>query len=163
MLDVAKGRLVKAAADIETPAKFELGVIDLLKPSPIPKSAMNSDAIVSTLVIEHIPARPFFEAVSQALKPGGVLLLTNMHSEMGGISQAGFVDPVSGEKIRPTSYAHTVEEIVEEALRQGLEVIGRIDERAVDETSTEMLGPRSKKWIGVTVWFGGIFRKTGKT
>lgn len=96
------------------------------------------------------------------LKPGGVLLLTNMHSDMGAISQAGFVDETTGEKVRPTSYAHTMESVLDEAAKWGLEPIGGPDclqERIVTEEMVKGLGPRSRKWVGVKCWFGGIFTK----
>jgi cyclopropane fatty-acyl-phospholipid synthase-like methyltransferase len=127
--------------------------------APPPESSLNADAVASTLVLEHVPAEIFFGHVSRMLKPGGLLLLTNMHSEMGGISQAGFIDSKTGEKIRPTSYAHTLAEIEAEAAKKSLEVVDRIEERVVDQSMVPLLGERSAKWVGVTVWFGGMFRK----
>ncbi|KAL7627886.1 hypothetical protein AAE478_002081 [Parahypoxylon ruwenzoriense] len=142
--------------------KLHLEVFDMLaSPSP-PIIAQQADGVISTLVIEHVPLATFFSQITQLLRPGGVLLLTNMHAHMGGISQAGFVDADTGEKVRPTSYAHTVAEVVTEARKWGLEEFegeGRIHERAVDEDMVERLGPRSRKWVGVTCWFGGLFRK----
>ncbi|KAI4869990.1 S-adenosyl-L-methionine-dependent methyltransferase [Hypoxylon rubiginosum] len=168
MLEVARLRLQQAGdgaspSDLVPPRatpKLRLEVFDMLAtPSP-PASAQQADAVISTLVVEHVPLPAFFSQVSQILKPGGVLLLTNMHAHMGAISQAGFVDADTGEKIRPTSYAHTAADVVAEAGRWGLEVeAGGIKERTVDESMVEKLGSRSRKWIGVTVWFGGIFRK----
>ncbi|XXG98595.1 hypothetical protein Hte_004920 [Hypoxylon texense] len=169
MLEVARSRLLQQADDGASPSdrapprttpKLRLEVFDMLaSPSP-PASAQQVDAVISTLVVEHVPLSTFFSQVAQILKPGGVLLLTNMHADMGAISQAGFVDADTGEKIRPTSYSHTVADVVAEAKRWGLEVEdGGIKERAVDEGMVEKLGFRSRKWVGVTVWFGGIFRK----
>ncbi|EEH16688.1 hypothetical protein PABG_06775 [Paracoccidioides brasiliensis Pb03] len=119
----------------------------------------DSDGVISTLVIEHVPVDKFFRAAAGMLKRGGVLLVTNMHSEMGRISQAGFVDPVTGVKIRPTSFAHTVAEIVEAAEKVGFEVLGDIKEVRVNEELAGRLGPRAQKWIDVQVWCGGCFRK----
>jgi len=155
MLDVARRRLETVGAN----AKLELEVFDMLQqPSP-PDSARSADVVVSTLVLEHVPADVFFGHVAKMLKPGGILLLTNMHSDMGRISQAGFVDPKTGEKIRPTSYAHTVAEVEAEAAKNGMQVVDKIEERAVEKSMVPLLGERSAKWLGVTVWFGGIFRK----
>ena len=84
-----------------------------------------------------------------------------MHPEMGRISQAGFVDPKTGDKIRPTSYAHTIAETVVEARRAGFELLGGVDEVSVQEEMMERLGIRGRKWIGVRVWFGGVWRKVG--
>ncbi|KAI1417087.1 S-adenosyl-L-methionine-dependent methyltransferase [Hypoxylon sp. FL1857] len=174
MLEVARSRLQQAGdgvgiANIEpgrTGPKLNLEVFDMLaSPSP-PPCAQQADGVISTLVVEHVPLSTFFAQVSQTLRPGGVLLLTNMHAHMGGISQAGFVDAETGEKIRPTSYAHTVEDVLAEARRWGLEIeeVGEgekagIRERAVHGDMIEKLGPRSRKWVGVTCWFGGLFRK----
>ncbi|KAI0388157.1 S-adenosyl-L-methionine-dependent methyltransferase [Hypomontagnella monticulosa] len=173
MLEVARSRLQQgdrtSPSDLDAAQivpKVHLEVFDLLQSTPIPAIAQQVDGVISTLVVEHVPLPAFFSQVSQMLKPGGVLLLTNMHAHMGGISQAGFVDTDTGEKIRPTSYAHTVADVLVEARKWGLEVEGRgegeeagIQERAVDESMVEVLGPRSRKWVGVTCWFGGLFRK----
>jgi SAM-dependent methyltransferase len=181
MLEVAKSRLSASAsgsnvlelqdrgeAGHRVQPNIHFGIFDMLASSAPPASVApyTVDAIISTLVVEHIPLPTFFTHVSQLLRPGGVLLLTNMHSHMGGISQAGFVDKVTGEKIRPTSYAHTVEDVLIQARKYGLEVEvegnknwAGIVERAVDDAMIEKLGVRSRKWIGVTCWFGGIFRK----
>lgn len=116
--------------------------------------------VISTLVVEHIPLDLFFQCVSALLLPGGYLLLTNMHSEMGEISQAGFIDEATGTKIRPeTSYCHRIADVLSVAERTGLEVIGDVRERTVDETLVEVLGRRARKWVGVKVWFGVLFRK----
>ncbi|KAI1184014.1 cyclopropane-fatty-acyl-phospholipid synthase [Nemania serpens] len=169
MLEVARTRLHAPNSASQDQVDLHLDIFDMLATSAPPPSVASYtvDAVISTLVVEHVPLRVFFAHVSQLLRPGGVLLLTNMHSEMGGISQAGFVDTLTGEKIRPTSYAHTVEDVVSEARRYGLEVESGgeegkgILERAVDEGMVEKLGLRSTKWVGVTCWFGGIFRKVG--
>ncbi|KAJ8126116.1 hypothetical protein O1611_g7522 [Lasiodiplodia mahajangana] len=174
-LDASKGMLEVAGARLasnpilkgaEGRPTLRLEIFDMLATSAPPQSVAPGtvDAIISTLVVEHIPLPTFFAHVARLLCPGGVLLLTNMHSEMGGISQAGFVDTETGEKIRPTSYAHTVEDVILEARRNGLEVEADgdgagVSERAVDESMVEKLGLRSGKWVGVTCWFGGIFRK----
>lgn len=162
MLEIAK---IRAESEINGHRSdhrvqyVEFEEYDLMRDNHKPASAANADAVISTLVLEHVPIGTFFAAASRVLKPGGSFLVTNMHSEMGGISQAGFVDPKTGEKIRPQSYAHRIGDVVNEAKRHGFEVIGEPSERAVDQRTSELLGPRAKKWIGVTVWFGICFRK----
>ena len=52
-----------------------------------------------------------------------------------------------------------MKEVEEEAKRHGLELIGKIEERAVDEYLVKQLGERSRKWVGVTCWLGGLFRQ----
>ncbi|OJI96798.1 hypothetical protein ASPVEDRAFT_78549 [Aspergillus versicolor CBS 583.65] len=123
-----------------------------------------ASGLISTLVLEHIPGDKFFEGAARLIKPGGYFLVTNMHTEMGTMSQAGFVDAKTGKKIRPTSYAHKVDDVVVSAERFGFEPVAldeggqRVRERSVDEAMVEGLGERAKKWVGVTVWFGICFR-----
>jgi len=159
MLEIAASKLQGLSKAAGGAKIFELAVHDLLDRQPPPAIALEADALISTLVLEHIQLPEFFHVISQILKPGGVALVTNMHSEMGAISQAGFVDPKTGEKVRPTSYAHRLEDVIAEAKKQGFEVSGEALERTVDEKMSEVLGARAWKWIGVTVWFGICFRK----
>ncbi|KAI1467565.1 putative methyltransferase [Daldinia caldariorum] len=172
MLEVARSRLQKsndATTGIDlarTPPKLHLEVFDMLASPSSPALAQLVDGVISTLVVEHVPLSIFFSHISQMLRPGGVLLLTNMHDQMGAISQAGFVDVSTGEKIRPTSYVHTVADVIAEADKYGFDIeeTGEqekegIRERAVESDMVDILGPRSKKWVGVMCWFGGLFRK----
>ena len=163
MLEMAKSRVNEYMAQVgrESNAGLEtrLELYNMLESYHVPSCALNADTLISTLVLEHVPLFTFFEKVSQLLKPNGLALVTNMHSDMGAISQAGFVDPKTGEKVRTQSFAHHLNDVVAEAQKQGLEVVGEIVERAVDEKMSEVLGVRARKWIGVTVWFGVCFRK----
>lgn len=121
-----------------------------------------ADMVISTLVLEHLPVDIFFSIVKKFLGPGGILLMTNMHSEMGGISQAGFVDEKTGEKIQGTSYAHTIQEVLQEARNHGFELIGEMLERGIEESdiASKVVGQRGRKWVGVKVWFGGVLRRS---
>ncbi|CAJ2513117.1 Uu.00g012360.m01.CDS01 [Anthostomella pinea] len=178
MLDVARARLRAPASSTKRAEeqdqgwerrnkKLHFALFDLLSTtqsqsrpeSALPDNASNADGIISTLVLEHIPLPTFFSQASALLRPGGVLLLTNMHADMGKISQAGFVDVGTGEKVRPVSYSHAVRDVVAEARRWGLEVVGwngngnhnGIVERGVEEEMVGRLGARSRKWVGVTL------------
>ncbi|RKU47551.1 hypothetical protein DL546_006496 [Coniochaeta pulveracea] len=164
MLDVAKERCNQAWNDLpqDQRASFlTFHVHDVLSPNKA-LYQLQFDIIISTLVVEHLPLSNFFTEVNRLLVPGGVLLVTNMHSEMGAKSQAGFNDPLTGEKIRPVSYNHSVEELREESSRNGYVVVGEgIRERGVDEHGemVRRLGPRAVKWVGCKMWMGGIFRR----
>lgn len=177
MIEVAHRLMQSAMARItitEGPnVKLTLGMIDLLRPvskTQLPVSLQSSGAmgVISTLVVEHIPLKEYFAAAATIMRPGAYLLLTNMHADMGAISQAGFKDPQTGVKIRPTSYSHSIPEVLAEATKAGFQkddVIGAkgtngILERRVDDYSGGVLGERAKKWVGVKVWFGLCFRKT---
>ena len=158
MLAVAQKRITALP---KSSSRLQLEVYDLLADKRIPHSAMQADGVISTLVLEHVPISALFAAVSRILKPAGVFLVTNMHADMGAKSQAGFVDPLTKVKVRPTSYAHEMHDVVAEAGKQRFQLIGHPLERAVDEDLVEKLGPRAVKWIGVNVWFGMLFRWVG--
>ncbi|PSN66417.1 S-adenosyl-L-methionine-dependent methyltransferase [Corynespora cassiicola Philippines] len=118
------------------------------------------DAVVSTLVLEHVPLCAFFGTLAALVVSGGVALVTNMHAEMGEISQAGFVNEVGVKVKAGKSFAHTVEECVEEAGRARFEVL-RVVERGMTEEDIRngMVGERGWKWVGIKVWCGFVLRK----
>lgn len=177
MLDVARKTIESAMKERDLASdrviSVSLGTLDLLQGAAasgqLPSSLQDSGAVgvISTLVLEHIPSKEFFEAASATMVSGGCLLVTNMHAEMGDISQAGFTDSQTGVKIRPTSYCHSVSGVVKAAEEVGFQLVdisgedgdGVVLERGVDEQLAEKLGTRAKKWIGVKVWFGMCFCK----
>ncbi|MCJ1371212.1 hypothetical protein MMC20_002427 [Loxospora ochrophaea] len=162
MLEIARTRCDNHLRLLSADSRAEsvvLETFDMLSDTGPPTSGNNAHAIISTLVLEHIPLTTFFSTVSMLLRPADYLLVTNMHPEMGGKSQAGFLDPKSGQKVRPVSYAHRIEDVVQEARRWGLEVDGKVQERSIDESLAEMLGTRARKWVGVYCWFGMIFQR----
>lgn len=176
MLEVARSAIQIAVAEkgLTGSPEVSLGVIDLLQGAsstaqlPLSLQASGAAGIISTLVLEHIPAVEFFDAASAMMLPGAFLLVTNMHADMGAISQAGFTDPQTGVKIRPTSYCHSVPEVLAAAENAGFQVENLLSEeggngvleRGVDQQLGEALGARAKKWVGTKVWFGICFSKT---
>lgn len=169
MLEVAKQRCEAllastASTAISAPPKLNFQVFDALNSSSTSESfdlEGKADLVLSTLVLEHLPLDTFFTTVKFFLKLNGVLVLTNMHADMGRMSQAGFVDPETGEKVRGTSYVYEIEEMVQEGKRLGFEVVGQVGERGVSEEDIDegkLLGSRGKKWVGVKVWFGCVMR-----
>lgn len=168
MLAIARRRYEERLAALVTAdhhaANVVLEVYDMLADettAPVPEPAKEVDALVSTLVLEHLPLSVFFRAVSGLLKPEGLCLLTNMHPDMGARSQAGFLDFETGEKIRPASYAHKIEDVVKEASRWELDVVGHVREREarVSDVENGSIGDRAKKWIGVKMWVGMILKR----
>lgn len=159
MLEIARSKLAREIEGLPN-MTLSLSVYDILHPAEKPPSPP-AEAMISTLVLEHIPLRTFFVNASRLLAPGGIFLVTNMHAEMGRISQAGFIDPQTGHKVRAESYAHKLDDVVGEAKRQGLEVIeGLTEEKSVGEEMVELLGERSQKWVGgIRVWFSVAFKK----
>ena len=162
MLDLARAKCAAARGSSGVSAsvtKFE--VLDFSTLSNVPDTHSNVyDAVVSTLVLEHIPAETYFAVIAKVLKPGAYALITNMHPDQGRISAAGYTTEM-GEKVRGESYVHTVEGAVEAAQRAGLEVVDEVREVEVDEgmIANGLVGDRGRKWVGVKVWFGMVIRK----
>ncbi|KAF2632972.1 S-adenosyl-L-methionine-dependent methyltransferase [Macroventuria anomochaeta] len=115
--------------------------------------------VTSTLVLEHIPLPTYFSTLTSLLAPGGVALVTNMHSEMGSRSQAGFVN-AQGVKVRGESFVYSLAEAVQAAQDAGLQLV-EAKERSMEEEDVRsgVVGKRGRKWIGCKVWFGIVLRK----
>jgi SAM-dependent methyltransferase len=144
---------------------------DALNPSitVIKKLEGEADMVLSTLVLEHLPLDIFFNTTKSFLRKNGkgLLVVTNMHPEMGRLSRAGFLDPVTGTKIQGTSFVHEIADVVAAGSNFGFEVVGTVVERGVsesdvgcddDEGERRLLGKRGRKWIGCKVWFGCVMR-----
>lgn len=161
MLDVARQKCGAVSSTASSVALAGLQVVDFADPSAIP-SEFNAgfDGIISTLVLEHLPLATFFNYLHVLLRPGGYALVTNMHPDMGRTTKAGYKTD-SGERVKGESYAHGVQESAEAAMQAGLDIVGEVKEREVDEAMMGMgeVGGRGKKWIGVKVWYGFVVRK----
>jgi len=132
--------------------------------SPFPvadglESGAPPDAVISTLVLEHVPLDAFFATLAAVVRPGGYALVTNMHEEMGSISQAGFVDERTGVKVRGESWVYSVDEVLDMAKTCRFEIT-KVKERAMEKVDVEegRVGSRGLKWMGVKVWFGVVLR-----
>jgi SAM-dependent methyltransferase len=171
MLEVAKQRcenyLVATAANtLSVPPAIAFHEFDALHPELFPEVKQlegKADLVFSTLVLEHLPLDIFFRIVKNLLKPGGgYVVVTNMHAEMGRLSQAGFLDPSTGEKVRGHSYSHEISEVIEEGEKFGFSVVGEVGERGVEEGDLgTVVGERGRKWVGIRVWFGFVMKFGG--
>jgi SAM-dependent methyltransferase len=167
MLDIAAKKLSSVANDSAKERVLQLECCDCFptasnrsaSPFPAVTGLKQQDAIISTLVLEHIPLSSFFATLSSLLVPSSLALLTNMHADMGQRSQAGFVN-ADGVKVRGESYIYTVEETVQAAQEAGFEVVD-VREREVRRADMEggFVGKRGWKWVGIKVWFAVVLRK----
>lgn len=121
-----------------------------------------ADFVLSTLVLEHLPLDVFFKSIKKLLKEeGGYVVITNMHTDMGKISQAGFVDEETGGKVRGNSFVHGIQETLEKGKKWGFDLIGEVQERDIQEDDIgegKVVGARGRKWIGVKCWFGFVLK-----
>ncbi|KAJ5301353.1 hypothetical protein N7508_006216 [Penicillium antarcticum] len=105
----------------------DLGILDLLQPNleQLPASLgppAGAAGVISTLVLERIPLQQYFAAASAIMRAGAYLLVTNMHADMGMRSQAGFTDPATDVKIRPTSSCHENWDVLAVAAEAGFNI-----------------------------------------
>jgi SAM-dependent methyltransferase len=116
-------------------------------------------AVVSTLVLEHVPLAAYFSTLAALLLPNGLAFITNMHSDMGAKSQAGFVNK-DGVKVRGSSFAYTVQDTIDEVTRVGFEVLALTErEMRSEDVKSGAVGERGRKWVGIKVWYGLVLRK----
>jgi hypothetical protein len=151
-LAVSNDRLQLAQCDC-----FPTATSPSASPFPSVPGLTPVDALISTLVLEHVPLPSFFATLHSLLRPNGLALVTNMHDQMGASSQAGFVN-AQGVKVRGTSHVHTVADTLDEARKAGLDVLS-VREREVRTEDLESTGGRGRKWVGVRVWFGVVLRR----
>ncbi|KAJ7290270.1 S-adenosyl-L-methionine-dependent methyltransferase [Mycena rebaudengoi] len=159
-LDATPGMLSLARERFHDP-RLQFKQYDIIDDSPPLSSLLPEvDAVVSTLVIEHIPSLPmFFGRVGQVLRKGGWALVTNMHEDMGAMTGAGFVNE-QGIRVTMDKFAHTVAEVVSAAEACGLRLQSApMIRRVENEEHVAALGPRASKWIGVNMLYGLIFVK----
>src|SRR5205807_4898397 len=163
-MDVSESMMSKAKARIAAESQRDVKITwvlhDIEGDSQIPLEARGVDAVVCTLVVEHLQLDVFFEAVKGALTKGGWMYLTNMHPEQGISSRAGFVAKEGDQevKIQGVSFNHSIEGILKAAGEVGLRLLGEVEERGVDNAGhAQQLGKRADKWIGVKMHAAMIF------
>ncbi|KAG0635911.1 S-adenosyl-L-methionine-dependent methyltransferase [Tuber brumale] len=155
-MDVSERMMSKAkaliAAEPQRDVKITWVLHDIEADSRIPREARGVDAVVCTLVLEHLQLDVFFGAVKEVLTEGGWMYLTNMHPEQGLSSRAGFVAMEGNQevKIQGVSFNHPIEGILKAAGEVGLRLLGEVEERGIDSVEhAQQLGKRADKWIGV--------------
>jgi len=120
------------------------------------------DAVISTLVIEHIQSLDrFFRTTYRILKKtdNNWLFLTAMHPNMYKAgSQAGFiVDQTTGEKLCGVSYDHSIEDIIESAKNNHFILKHYTEKQVENEQHAKQLGIRANKWIGMNIHASFLF------
>lgn len=126
------------------------------------------DLVASTLVLEHIPAEGFFRSVAALLRPGGRLVLTNMHAHMGCVTLARYRTPAPDAKVN-RRFAHEIADVRAAALKAGFEQVGELVEVGVRREDLEAGGvgewnegarQAAETWhtTGKNVLFGGVWR-----
>lgn len=165
MLAIAQQRCYAVPKSLGTP-EVRFYEFDALKADDFPEVEKlgKAELVLSTLVLEHLPLDVFFRTLRRFVKKGGLAVITNMHAQMGRISQAGFVDPATDTKIRGQSYVYEIEEVLAEARKCGFILVEGVMERGIRDEDMRVgtVGERGQKWVGVLCWFGMVLRFVGE-
>jgi len=131
--------------------EFHVGELDHL---PLPDDSV--DVIVCTLALAHIPRLgPVFAEFARVLRPGGDLIISDLHHEWGALSNGGItVRGPAGEPARGPEYLHKLGDYLRPALSLGLQV-RRCEElggRQPDESQPEEPLPEREPTAEVGDW-----------
>lgn len=132
------------------------GVYGPLRDTTLPPFAKTADAVISTLVLEHLPLATFFGTMAAMLNSSGYLLVSSAHPDMGAMSEAAFEDPSTGDRIWGTSHVYTIGETITEAKKARFELLELRDKVAEED----MRGARGGGWKGVMCWLGLVFKRS---
>jgi ubiquinone/menaquinone biosynthesis C-methylase UbiE len=116
---------------------------------PLPCQGGSFDLVLCALVLDHVADVPtFFRELRRACRPGGRVVVSVMHPAMllRG-TQAGFIEPGSGRKVRPESHDNQISDYVMAAVRAGLRP-RHMSEHVVDEA----LAARSPRAVRHRGW-----------
>ncbi|CAF0801698.1 unnamed protein product [Adineta steineri] len=120
------------------------------------------DAIISTLVLEHIVSlNEFFKIIYRLLKKNNHswAFISAMHPNMYQAgSQASFIDETTGQKLCGVSFDHSIEDIIETAAKSNLILIKYMEKGIENEEHANKLGYRAKKWIGINIHASFLFK-----
>ncbi len=115
---------------------------------PLPLADASFDRVLCCLVVEHIVDLDLlFGELGRICRPHGSVVVTAMHPAMMLLgTQAGFDDPMTGQKIHPKSHDHQICDFVMASARAGLS-IDLMSEHRVDERLANRR-PRAEKYLG---------------
>ncbi|MBM3460511.1 MAG: class I SAM-dependent methyltransferase [Armatimonadetes bacterium] len=142
-LDFSAGMLGEAR---RKPGASEVAWIEHDLSQPLPFIDGEFDFVLSSLVLEHLPNLPLF--FSEAVRVSrGPVLVTAMHPAMylKG-SQAAFVDPDEGVKIRPAGHGNQMADMINAIARSGAPLI-EMSEHFVDQALADAY-PRAAPYVG---------------
>ena len=117
-------------------------------PDPLPLAEGSCDYVLFALVAEHVEQlEQAFGELARVLVPGGQVVFTALHPAMNlaGIT-ARFLDPDSGDEVRPAAFEYSIADYVNAALGSGLTLAEMVERKATEESAR--IAPRAAKYVG---------------
>ena len=136
--DVSGEMLARARERLENDS-VTLQQLDVTEPWPF--EARRFDAVVATLVLEHVEALgPVFREARRTLRDGGTFYLAELHPyrQFGG-TQAHFEDEATGETVVIDAFTHPVSEFVNAGVEAGFAVQAMGEWRAEGDEHPRLL------------------------
>ena len=136
--DVSGEMLARARERLENDS-VTLQQLDVTEPWPF--EARRFDAVVATLVLEHVEALgPVFREARRTLRDGGTFYLAELHPyrQFGG-TQAHFEDENTGETVVIDAFTHPVSEFVNAGVEAGFAVQAMGEWRAEGDEHPRLL------------------------
>lgn len=118
-LDFSRGMLARARTRV---AATNVAFVQHDVREAWPAADGSADLVAGNLVLEHVEhvAHPYAES-ARVLRRGGRVFFCELHPERQRHgAQAQFTDAERGERVRVAAHRHTVAELVNEGLAQGL-------------------------------------------
>jgi SAM-dependent methyltransferase len=149
-VDFSAGMLARARAK---PGAEQVTFLehDLAQPLPLPASTF--DLVLSALVVDHVADLPaFFGELRRLCRPDGAVVISVMHPAMmlRGV-QARFVDPATGDEVRPESVPNQISDYVMAATTAGLRLL-HLSEHAADAALVAR-APRAERYLAWPMLF----------
>lgn len=119
--DVSEKMLARARERLDSDS-VSLQTLDVTEPWPF--EAGRFDAVVATLVLEHVDVlNPVFRKVQRVLRDGGTFYFAELHPyrQFDG-TQAHFEDEATGETVVIEAFTHPVSEFVNAGVEAGFAV-----------------------------------------
>jgi ubiquinone/menaquinone biosynthesis C-methylase UbiE len=120
-------------------AEFHVAELDAL---PLPDDSV--DVIVCALALEHVPRLdPVLAEFARVLRPGGDLVISDVHHELVTRGSTMTVRGPAGEPLIAPTYRHQLGDYLRPALRLGLQV-RRCEEPRATPTAEQPLEPATE-------------------
>ena len=147
-VDASPGMLAKAREKLAHFMPHRLALVEHGDLARLPFDDASFDVVVCALVLEHADdLRAPYAEFARVLKPGGHVVVSDIHAQMRAMTQANFTDPATGEDVLPPSFLHEPEDYANAAHAAGLDVIALHEVKGTDTFAAEVA--RAKKYVGV--------------